>query len=57
VKRRSVFEESSALLEPGALSPLAKWADLINAGGRFVLAIAVAALAELAASAVAVKKL
>lgn len=45
------WHQEMSLLDPHHFSPLASWAIMMNAGGRFVLTVVATALATLAASA------
>jgi hypothetical protein len=46
----AAWYQEVSLLDPDRFSPIAYWADFMNAGGRFVLTIAAAVLSVLAAS-------
>lgn len=47
----AAWQRELALADPGGFSPLVAWADIMNAGGRFVLAVVAAALAVVAGTA------
>jgi hypothetical protein len=47
---RAAWYQEGSLLDPDRFSPIAYWADFMNAGGRFVLTIAAVVLAVFAAS-------
>ena len=45
----SLWYQEISMLDPGRFSPVAYWADIMNAGGRFVLTVVATALAILTA--------